>query len=338
MSTGQSKNDRGIESGHSTHVVSVSTLVTVAISLVIGGVGAMVLRNALESEAIAFSTPALITLLFGISLSLASIVLAIAAISLGRNSESAMTRRSDESIRLQNEVFTKTTEALARIESSTGVTEKRIEDIISGRAGIISDRITEKLLQEPGLETKKRADIEQEVRESIMSQLTDLRPSTSSKESETQRRKKKEQAERFADFHDSVLLAIANLDKIKALKVGEGYFDKTGDELVDGVYELKGRKIAVCVQSAHGGWLETSRNGILRQIRSLAGEVSKGVFAEVFMAFDRDVNDETELKELLDDLRLITREELVEKITIVSGSADHVVSQISAKLAGELAV
>ena len=82
MSTGQSKSDKQIESGHSAHVVSVSTLVTIAISLLIGAVGAMVLRNPLESEAIAFSTPVLITLLFGISLSLASIVLAIAAISL----------------------------------------------------------------------------------------------------------------------------------------------------------------------------------------------------------------------------------------------------------------
>src|SRR6266851_9041264 len=91
--------------------VSYRQIIILAFSFLVGVVLSLVYKNAQASETISFSTASLITFLFGIALSAASIVLAVAAITLGKASEQAMIRRSDESIRLQNEVFIKTTEA-----------------------------------------------------------------------------------------------------------------------------------------------------------------------------------------------------------------------------------
>lgn len=107
---------------------------------VVGVVVTLIFQNAIKIESITFSTVSLVSFLFSVVLAGASIFLAITAIALGKASEQAMIHRSDESIRLQNQIFTKTTDALARIESSTGVTERRVEDIISGRIGNISQR------------------------------------------------------------------------------------------------------------------------------------------------------------------------------------------------------
>src|SRR5581483_10511264 len=98
--------------------ISYQTAAACAISFLVGVVAALLVKNALSSEQITFSTPSLLGFLFGVALSAASIVLAIAAIALGKISEHSIIRRSDESIRLQNEVFVRTTDALARIESS----------------------------------------------------------------------------------------------------------------------------------------------------------------------------------------------------------------------------
>ena len=105
--------------------------------IILGIVGDELVRNILKKESIIFSTISLITFSIGIILSGASIVLAITAIMLGKISENAMIQRSDESIKLQTDVFVKTIEALQAIKASTGVTQKRIEDIISGRVGDI---------------------------------------------------------------------------------------------------------------------------------------------------------------------------------------------------------
>ena len=115
----------------------------IVLSFSLGLISALLLKNAGTTQASTFTTTELVGFVLSVIVSGASMVLAVAAIALGRASEQAVVTRSDESIRLQNEVFTKTTEALQRIEASTGVTEKRIEDIIAGRVGDISHQIAE---------------------------------------------------------------------------------------------------------------------------------------------------------------------------------------------------
>ena len=123
--------------------ISFKIIGIVFIAFLLGFAAFGLLNNFSEGGTINFTTIGLIGFVLTIILSGSSIVLAISAILLGKFSEQAMIQRSDDSIRIQNEVFQKTTDALQRIESSTGVTEKRIEDIISGRVGDISYKIAE---------------------------------------------------------------------------------------------------------------------------------------------------------------------------------------------------
>lgn len=107
------------------YTISIKLLGGFLMVYVLGLATHLLARNFFSGQSLTFSTPELINFVLSVLLSGASIFLAITAIALGRFSEQAIINRSDESIRLQNEVFQKTTEALQRIESSTGVTEKR---------------------------------------------------------------------------------------------------------------------------------------------------------------------------------------------------------------------
>ncbi len=118
--------------------VTYAQLTIVAISAFIGAVAVLLFQKLVGGGMTHMDTLGLIGFTLSVLLSGASIVLAVSAIMLGKFSEDAIIRRSDESIRLQNDVFLKTTDALQRIESSTGVTEKRLEDIVSGRVGALS--------------------------------------------------------------------------------------------------------------------------------------------------------------------------------------------------------
>src|SRR5262249_30079304 len=138
------------------------------IAYLLGLVTHLLARNFFSGQPLTFSTPELINFVLSVLLSGASIFLAIAAIALGRFSEQAIIDRSDESIRLQNEVFQKTTDALQRIESSTGVTEKRIEDIISGRVGDLSQRAARIATEAPDAKGKN---MEELIRKSLYEAL-----------------------------------------------------------------------------------------------------------------------------------------------------------------------
>jgi len=225
-------------------------LLIIALSFAIGVGAALLVVNASSATATTFSVPSLIAFIFGIAVSSASIVLAIAAIYLGRVSEESMAKRSDESIRLQNEIFLRTTDALARIESSTGTTEKRIEDIIAGRAGAISDRIAEDVLDARHAGGKNREDLEQEIRRSVEDELTQ-----SPTEEETAERKKRAEERRqveevYDEFNMKVLLAISNIPGTRSLRIGEGR-GTSGDTLFDGLFEVNGRKIGIATMSCH---------------------------------------------------------------------------------------
>jgi len=146
--------------------ISYKQLGFLLISFLSGIVATLLFINASFPTMTSFKTLDLIGFTLSVVLSGASIVLAFAAINLGKNFEIILMNRSDESIRLQNDVYIKTTEALNRIESSTGVTEKRIEDIISGRAGDLSQKIAESTKQGAGPK-----EIEEQIKQSFRESL-----------------------------------------------------------------------------------------------------------------------------------------------------------------------
>lgn len=123
--------------------ISYKQLLSIVIAFVFGMISVFLMQNFFTKEIISFNTFGLIGFVISIMLGGASVVLAINAIHLGKQSEELMIERSEKSIELQNEVYIRTTEALKKIESSTGVTEKRIEDIISGRVGDLANRLVQ---------------------------------------------------------------------------------------------------------------------------------------------------------------------------------------------------
>jgi hypothetical protein len=216
-------------------------------------------RNAVAGAPLTFSTPELINFVLAVVLSGASIFLAIAAIGLGKFSEHAIMQRSDESIRLQNEVFQKTTDALQRIESSTGVTEKRIEDIISGRVGDLSQKIakiaTEQQEGEPKLGAQEIAEM---VRRSIYGALREEGVFAGREEERRHMREAEDLRAKQKAEYDAMtmrlLRALSSRDDLRALKMGRGQIDATGEALYDGIYSTKdGKKLGVIDFSNRAG-------------------------------------------------------------------------------------
>ena len=197
----------------------------------------MLVTNAHTGSPSTFTTTELIGFVLSVILSGASIVLAITAIALGKYSELAIMHRSDESIRLQNEVFVKTTDAPQRIESSTGVTEKRIEDIISGRVGDISQQIAEMAIGGGKYRTRDPRNLEENIRKSLLKTIREDKGGPADIEARQEKRKKREEERKmYQTAHEKALYAIANMKGIAIEKVGHGNVSESGKELFDGIY------------------------------------------------------------------------------------------------------
>jgi len=153
---------------------------------------------------------------------------------------------------------------------------------------------------------------------------------TESSDEEREAREK----ERFAGFHDSVLFGVGNPEGVTTIKIGYGDVRAGGLGVVDGAYDLGGRTIGVCVQSASKSWLDDPTSFIRRLLQGVAMEIARGTLDEAVVAFDRDCNDEPEFQSFLDDLKLLAKEEVAAKLTIVSGSAEHALNRIAMTLTG----
>lgn len=161
--------------------VSLWAIAAVAVSLTVGLAAGLSIRNLLSAEEIHFSTAGIVSFVFTVALGGSAIILAVITIVLSRGAEDALIRRSDEGIRLQNDVFVRTNEVLSRIQASTGVTEKRIEDIIAGRTSVIAAEVVEKSLPaESGVSKQFIEKISKALADSLKSELVPLLSATSS--------------------------------------------------------------------------------------------------------------------------------------------------------------
>jgi hypothetical protein len=297
-------------------VVPYATLGAHLLSFLIGALGVLLAQNFAVAETTTFSTASLISFLFGIALSAASTVLAIAAISLGKTSEHAMIERSDASIRLQNEVFTKTTEALARIESSTGVTEKRIEDIISGRAGELSHAIAERLGATGTARGKSREMLEQEIRESLIGQLSESRVAQAREKVELQERIK-EANKRYRAFQNDLLIGIASSQAGKCEKIGDGNFGAAGQELFDSVICIGSDRIGVSAFSVQPGLSSDHLRNFGLFLGAAVKEIASGSFHRVIVALDGSANPDGRYRKTMRETFAPMRPEIAERIELI---------------------
>jgi hypothetical protein len=230
------------------YVISLKLFGGLVIAFLAGYFAHNLIANSNSVTVYSFSTPDLINFVLSVLLSGASIILAISAISLGKFSEQAMIQRSDESIRLQNEVFQKTTDALQRIESSTGVTEKRLEDIIAGRVGDLSEKIariaTETKEKDGSL---KPEEIENLIRNNLFDSIAtsgSFRSTQIGQEEARLERDKQRQLEtqKYNSQHSQLEAAITNRKDLRAIKLGQGDPVASGLKLFDIVYVNKDEK------------------------------------------------------------------------------------------------
>lgn len=311
------------------------------LSFIAGAAALLIFTQAVGAAQVAFSVTGIISFVFGVALSSASIVLAVAAISLGRASERTMVERSDESIRLQNEVFVKTTDALARIESSTGVTEKRIEDIIAGRAGAIAERLVEHRRIGP----QTREEIENEIKESLRAELTTLRShqlEPNGKEQETkieERRVKAEARAKFDKFRDKVLFHVSDQSSTKTRKIGDVRFAASGDDLADGVFETPSGRVAISAFSIDPvlGSLFRSPVTFTTYIDSILKELASGVFQKALFVFDGKLEADTSFAKQIENRREVVKEELFRRIVVIDGEAEEVLEALTKEFAATTA-
>ena len=291
-------------------------LATIAICLVVGVVVGLFINVSKDGAATSLTPMELLGFFVSVLIGGASIVLAIVAISLGKMSETALTDRGDEHLRLQTEIYTKTTEALQKIASSTDVTEKRIEDMISGRVSDISHDLARSF---PG-SRKSPDDMEREIRQSIMGSIR-------RKESEEQRReekkKEKEQEEAYQTAHKQALLAFANKQHTKVSKLEHGSPDDEGEGLFDALYIRKNEKIAL--STFRPGSSDTVPRLFI--INALSELQSESINSLVVLLF---TDDETENKSVVIDKVLgVVPDDLSDRVQIVVSPLETVEETIS---------
>ena len=230
-------------------MISLQLLGGLTIAFLLGFATHALALNFVSADVLKYSTAELVNFVLSVLLSGASIFLAIAAIALGRFSEQSIVQRSDESIRLQNEVFQKTTDALQRIESSTGVTEKRLEDIISGRVGDISQKIARIATEKKDAPSQ---DIEEVIRKSLYQALRDdgialpTRVRYASRSVSPEQRDEHEKEIEYDRSSSEFLKTLALRDDVKAVKLSRGRIGGHGDEMYDGIFLNKdGAKIGI---------------------------------------------------------------------------------------------
>lgn len=293
--------------------VSLKQLTLFVVYILVGAASAEIIRNISDAEKLAFSTTELIGFILSVVLSAASIVLAIAAIWLGKVSELSVIRRSDESIRLQNEVFVRTTEALQRIEASTGVTEKRIEDIIQGRVGDISHKIAELASGRTGL-MKDKESIEEEIRRSILEGVR----SDNKSEFEGQRQERAVLAEqrrtRYKTFHKAMLTAFANNKNFVVKKIGDGSYQGSGDEIFDVVVEMGELHIGASALSKQVVSEDNSS-----YLTTVARELVSKTFSHAFIFVDTNPGEQPTVQKLVEETLSIFKGDPLKHLTIVCG-------------------
>jgi hypothetical protein len=289
-------------------------LVTVLVTLALGIVAGLLLQNTLTTHQVTLSGPGLISFVFTVALGAASVILAIITMVLSSHADAALTRRSDEGIRLQTDAFVRTNEVLSKIQASTGVTEKRIEDIISGRTNIIAQEVVEKSLRgsrdvmgEPveKLKDELAASLKSELRSLLVSEpgAAQLRLELMQKRQQTAAEINRE----WKIFRTAVVTALRQQAGFRLVSEAEGNLG--ADELEkfwDAVFDVRGTRVGFDIHTfrqcaeAEGAYHGTfTEPGPMRHYcRQIIGHAIVDGLAAVAFVFERPTIEKTIAQQL----------------------------------------
>lgn len=237
-------------------VIPVWVVVTVVMTLGLGVVLGMLAANLFGRHDISMTTASLISFVFTVALGGASVVLAIVAIFLSNQAEEALTRRNDEGIRLQTDIFTRTNEVLSTIQTSTGLTERRIEDIASGRANVIAQEVLEK-----SAERKKRRlseeefdELRQDLASSLQAEFGTLFEGSAEDlserldELESRQAKRNELSAHWREYKDAVIQALL-VEGAELVHAGQGLYGSSSPDFWDAIVSVDGQRVGLDVHT-----------------------------------------------------------------------------------------
>jgi hypothetical protein len=274
--------------------------------------------NNSDQERIFFSTLDFVNFCFSLALSVASIVLAITAIIMSKNSEHFIVGQNIKNNDLQNDIFRKTLEVLCRIESSSGINEKRIDDIAKS------------IMSSPIKGPKEENEIKKIIKEGLYSEggRGEIEERKKRLEEITVARKRK------GEFQSKILAKIANIGSVKAEKIGDGSFDSLGDDLVDGIFHCNGKRFSVSTfyipepDKTFDSMTGLDRDTFENYFKSLVKELVENRFDQSFLVFSEKITAESDFMKLFKQTLATTKDEIVERIVIISGNLEDIILNI----------
>lgn len=264
--------------------VSVETLGIILGAAVLGATTAFSIIRAMQGGVETISITGLLSFLLMLGLSVAAIVLSIAAISLSRSTERTLAQKSEEMSAMQNAMVAQTVAAIERMESSVRRIGEEMADTLYDNFEMLAEDIQESLPSRDVLRAdvtdaveRSMADamivVEQQEEEPVQIEeeaavvkeepVAEPEPEVAAEEEvpvalipepeppapepEPVTDEIREKADKkYGEFKDIVLLGVANYPGVIARKIGEGHYRTDGDELVDGVFVIQNEKVAVC--------------------------------------------------------------------------------------------
>lgn len=226
--------------------VSVKSILLAVVSFILGITAVFVTQNILAKEQIQWSTGSLLSLVSTVALGAASVTLTWVAHRISKDSEQKLTG-----------VFLQTTNALSIIQASTGVTEKRVEDIISGRAtNLIAAAVAEKSRQQhhlsPEAANKMKNDIAQSLRNELLPLLTSSPSQYSDRLSsiEHQQQTTVKMWENWHTFSTSIFDALNEFSDVEIIDDTLGLLASSSSlGFWDGLLQIGTKRIALAIQT-----------------------------------------------------------------------------------------
>ena len=123
-------------------------------------------------------------------------------------------------------------------------------------------------------------------------------------------------------------MMLANSHKFSAVKIGDGYYGASKDQLVDGIFKLDDQKIAISMFSSDEEMKGAFFRDFASYIQDIAREIKEEYFNKVFLVFNSSKNAyEDYSNEYKNTIELIDKE-LSSNIYIYGGQEEDIFKYI----------
>jgi hypothetical protein len=319
------------------------TLGMILSSAAFGAVAAILILRAMSGGVETISTQGLLSFFLTTCLSVFAIILAVAAISVSRAAERAISQKSEEMNAMQM--------SIERVESSVLRIGEELAGSIYDNFEMLSEELRERLPPHDTLRSDvtgavNPASAEAEI--AVKQQRNLAQPEVCVEEkpvpvipappvSEPVTDEMREKADKkYGEFKDIVLLGVANYPGVISRKIGEGHYRTEGDELVDGVFVIQNEKVAVCTFCINNAIVDRfigetgdSFNGFLS---SLLNELKRGHFTRVFLVFDGHLTDTSLYAVALNRLSGRIDAETFSRYELFEGTPDIVIPELTERV------